>query len=382
MSHQSASTNVVVIGAGPIGLELAVALKQAGIEYLHFDAGQIGSTMQWWAPGTQFFSSPDRIEICGVPLVTPDQTKATREQYLAYLRGVARQFDLNVQTHQRVRKIRTTDDGFELAVLPSTHGVGGSEEHAEVTSSASRDDRHPTRDAPRPPNQSQRLIHAKRIVLAIGNMHHARTLNVPGEHLPHVSHYLDDPHNYFDKRVLIVGGKNSAVEAALRLWRVGADVVMSYRGEQFHPKRVKYWLRPEIEWLIDTGRIEWHPETVPHEIHDDSVVLAHVEGNGEQEYINADFVLLLTGYVQDPDLFEQLGIGITGEERLPEYDPATMQTNVPGVYVAGTAAGGCQTRARLFIENSHVHVDRIMHHMAGTCPSWTQAPEFAALEES
>jgi len=368
MAEAIPTTQLAIIGAGPIGLELAVALKQAGVEYMQFDAGQIGSTMQWWAPNTQFFSSPERIEICGVPLVTTDQTKATREQYLAYLRGIARQFNLQVHAYERITSIQKQHDGFVLVTHPGTHGVGGPAEQYENPS-------------PRELNNTRRY-HAKHIVLAIGNMHRPRVLNIPGEDLPHVSHYLSDPHEYFGQRVLIVGGKNSAVEAALRLWRTGVEVVMSYRSDQFHPKRVKYWLRPEIEWLIDTGRIQWHPRTVPVEIDETHVVLANVDGNGARRKVEADFVLLLTGYVQDQSLFEQLGINITGDESLPEFDPQTMQTNVPGVYVAGTAAGGCQTRARLFIENAHVHVDRIVHHLAGAAPGWTQPAEFAQLEES
>jgi thioredoxin reductase (NADPH) len=207
-------------------------------------------------------------------------------------------------------------------------------------------------------------------------------LNVPGEDLPHVSHYLADPHAYFGRRVLIVGGKNSAVEAAIRLYRVGAHVTISYRGHTFDPKRVKYWLRPELEWLIAKGRITFLPSTTVQEINVDHVVLASINGRSATGSIAADDVLLLTGYMQDATLFEQLGVELEGEERAPRHDPGTMQTNVPAAYVAGTAAGGSQRRARLFIENTHVHVQRIVRHIAGADVPWPVESDYAALEES
>ncbi|MHC5003259.1 MAG: NAD(P)-binding domain-containing protein [Planctomycetota bacterium] len=362
------STDVAIIGAGPIGLELAVALRQAGVDYVQLDAGAIGSTLVWWAPGTTFFSSPERIEIAGVPLVTVNQTKATREQYLAYLRGVVRQFGLEVMTCRRVTRAERDGTGFRLTAVRSLHGVGGP---AEDT-------------APRPGRDAAPAveIRCRSIVLATGNMHRARRLGVPGEDLPHVSHYFDEPHRYFGRRVVIVGGKNSAVEAALRCYRCGIDVTLSYRGDAFDPRRVKYWLRPEIEWLIDKGRIGWHPRTVPVEIGAETFRLASADGAGTTEELAADAVLLLTGYVQDPELFERLGLELRGDERAPVVDRATMQSSVPGVYVAGTAVGGTQERARFYIENSHVHVQRIVRTLTGGDVPWVADAEYAALEES
>lgn len=374
MQHASDNANgadVAIIGAGPIGIELAAGLRQGGARVVHLEAGSIGATMQWWAPGTRYFSSPERIEIAGVPLITPNQDKATREEYMAYLRGVMRQFALPIHTFTRVVNVERDGDGFVLNTVPSRRGVGGP---AELTD-------HRTPEATGE-NLPVTRFRAKNIVLAIGNMHMPRMIDVPGEDLPHVSHYLADPHMYYDRRVVIVGGKNSAVEAAIRLYRVGAHVTMSYRGEQFDTRRVKYWLRPELEWLIDKGWVGFHPRTVVCRIGHDAIELADIDDPSKRSRVDADNVLLLTGYMQCGDLFDQLGVERRGETRAPVFDTETMRTNVEGVYVAGTAAGGSQTRARLFIENSHVHVERIVRTLIGATVPWATAPEYASLEES
>lgn len=363
------AVDAAIIGAGPIGLEMAVALKHAGLSYSHFEAGQIGSTFQWWSPGTRFFSSPERIEIAGVPMALTHQDKATREKYLAYLRAVVRQFDLKIHTYTRVMNITQDRDHFTITTAPSLHGVGGPEENLHD---------HPARQMTLASSQAP-ILRARNIILTIGDMHRPRLLDIPGEDLPHVSHYFADPHHYFRQRVLIVGGKNSAIEAALRLYRVGAGVTITYRGDSFDPKRVKYWLRPELEWLISKARIAFHPRTTVRAIHHDRVELQTEAGSAINVY--ADEVLLLTGYVQDPQLFQQLGIQLQGEEQAPTFDLHTMQTNIPRVFVAGTAAGGSQKRARLFIENSHVHVRRILKTIANKDVSWQTDCDFGELEQ-
>ncbi|HMN97205.1 MAG TPA: NAD(P)-binding domain-containing protein [Phycisphaerales bacterium] len=368
-----APLDAIIVGAGPIGLETGVALKAAGLRTTVIDAGCIGATIDWWAPGTTFFSSPERIAIAGVPLVPPDQAKATREQYLAYLRGVARQFDLPLRLFTRVDRIERDAEaphgGFIVEVTPSLHGVGGPEERRRTPSAA----------------RASRL-RARHVVLAIGDLHRPRMLDVPGEELPHVSHFLDDPHRSFGRRTLVVGGKNSAVEAAIRLFRVGAAVAISYRGERFDPARVKYWLRPEIEWLIEQGRIAFHPRTSVARIGPERVDLMS-EADGATRTLDADRVFLLTGYEQSPTLFEEAGIALEGEARAPKLDMTTMETNVPGLFVAGTAVAGTQTRARVFIENSHEHVERICRRIAGSGVPWETAgavggSSFAGAEES
>ncbi|MFW6059489.1 MAG: NAD(P)-binding domain-containing protein, partial [Phycisphaeraceae bacterium] len=196
-----------------------------------------------------------------------------------------------------------------------------------------------------------------------------------GEDLEHVSHYFEDPHRYFRQRLLIVGGRNSAVEAALRCHRAGAQVSLSYRQPHFDEKSVKYWLLPELKSLIKHQRIDYHPCTTPTRITPDRVTLApsgHAacdqSGNGETFDLDADFVLLLTGYVMDSMLLTDAGVELVGENAAPNFDAQTMQTNVPGLFVAGTAAAGTQVRFRLFIENCHPHVHRIARAITGENP--------------
>ena len=343
-------TQVIVVGAGPIGLEMAVALKQARIPYLHFDAKQIGHTISWFAPQTRFFSSNERIAIAGVPLQTPDQAKASREEYLAYLRGVVQQFDLRVNTYEPVTGIEGDGRrGFTLTTQPA----GG-----------------------------PKAYHCRTLILCTGGTDHPRTLNVPGEDLPHVSHYFDDPHKYFRRRVLVVGGKNSAVEAALRCHHAGAYVSLSYRRDRLPAKSIKYWLLPEINGLMQSGRIPAHLPTVPRAITPTHVTLARVGDSlyGHDTFdVPADFVLPLIGYVQDNKLFKLAGVHLEGDCGAPVFNPRTMETNVPGLYVAGTAVGGTQDKYRVFIENCHVHVGRILAALTGAAPPEAPAP-FAAPE--
>jgi len=309
---------VAIIGAGPIGLELAVALKQAKIDYVQLDAGPVATTMTWYPLEMVFHSSADRLAIAGVPIQVPDQQKPKREEYLAYLRAVAQQFALEIRLYERVEAAQRLLDGtFELRTRKDTYRVD-------------------------------------RIVLAIGAMHAPRLLGIPGEDAPHVSHYFHEPHAYFGTRVLVVGGRNSAVEAAIRCQRAGADVTISYRGAEIDPS-VKFWLLPEIRGMIRDGRVRFLPRTSPAAIRERSVVL----DSGEE--VAADFVLLMTGYRQDPTLFEMLGVDLQGDARKPRYDEATMETNVPGVYVAGTAISGSpEERVRVIVEDCHVHVPRIV----------------------
>jgi thioredoxin reductase (NADPH) len=196
-------------------------------------------------------------------------------------------------------------------------------------------------------------------------MDHPRRLDIPGEDLPHVSHYFGDPHAYFHKRLLIVGGKNSAAEAALRCHHAGARVALSYRRDKLPEKSIKYWLLPELNHLIATGRIDAYFQTTPAQITPDRVTLSR--GN-ETFDVPADFVLLLTGYVQDPTLFQIVGVELAGPSNAPVFDEQTMQTNVGGIYVAGTATGGSQQRYTVFIENCHVHVERIVRALQGVAP--------------
>ena len=321
------SHRVALIGAGPIGLELAAAFKQEGIDYVQFDAGQIGATIEWYPPQMLFHSSSDRLSLAGVPIQTPSQQKITREEYLAYLRALVMQFGLSVRTYERVIGVQRAPGGFELV----TRALDG-----------------------------ERRTRAEIVVLAIGAMHAPRRIGVPGEDLPHVSHYFRDPHSYFHKRLLIVGGRNSAVEAAVRCQRAGADVTITYRGADFDPSVVKFWLLPEVRALIRDGLVQFLPRTSVVEIGPGTVRL------DPPREIAADFVLLMTGYMQDPTLFELFGVALEGTARQPVHDPETMETNVPGVFIAGTAVAGTPPRkVSVIVETCHVHVPRIVAAIKG-----------------
>lgn len=327
---------VILVGAGPIGIELHVVLKHMGVDVLHLEAGAVGQTITWYPKQARFFSSPERIAIAGVPLISPDQSKATREQYLAYLRSVVQQFALPIATHEPVRRIERNDEGLFTV------------------------------------QTGQRSATCDHLVLAIGDMHLPRELGVEGEDLPHVSHYFDEPHAYFGRRLLIVGGRNSAAEAALRCHRAGAKVSLSYRGENLDDNGIKYWLLPELKALIKAGEIKFYPNTSPKKITDQQVELIGTvplkKGTVPIHSIDADHVLLLTGYAQDKTLFEMIGVELVGENRAPSCEPDSMQTNVPNLYIAGTAAAGTQQRFKLFIENCHSHATKIARAITGQIP--------------
>jgi len=329
---------VAIIGAGPIGLELAVCLQRAGVNYIHFDAQQIGYTISWWPRNTNFFSTTERIAIAGVPIQNNHQQRITGEEYLAYLRSVVEQFDLPINTYEPVTALEPADDGFVLTTAPLT---------------------------------GMRQYYSRRVVLALGDMHGPNRLGIPGEDLPHVSHYFRDPHQYFRKRLLIVGGRNSAVEAALRCWRAGADVTISYRGAQFDERRVKHWLLPDVYAQIEAGVINFLPETVPVEITPAHVMLQPMrngQAQGAPVEHAADFVLLSTGFRGDQRLLEIAGVELHGENRVPVFNENTMETNVPGLYLAGTVAAGVQQRYTLFIENCHEHAGKITAAITGHWP--------------
>ena len=330
---------VAIIGAGPIGIELAVSLKRAGLRLLHFDARQIGHTISWFAPQTRFFSSNDRIAIAGVPLQTADQSKASREEYLAYLRCVVEQFDLEIKTFEPVVGIERKENSFSLKTNRQSYEV-------------------------------------EKIVLATGGTERPRKLNIPGEDLPHVSAYFQDPHTYFRKRLLIIGGRNSAVEAAIRCHRAGAQVAVNYRRDAFDSKSIKYWLMPEITGLFEAEKIEGHFNSVPVEIKPDQVVLRRA--NGETFSVQSDFVLLLIGYEADMTLCRLAGVHLDGPGEVPVFDPSTMETTVPGIYVAGTAIAGTQQRYKVFIENCHSHVSRITAALTHHAPPTDAPPERSA----
>ncbi|GAC1386788.1 MAG: NAD(P)-binding domain-containing protein [Herpetosiphon sp.] len=328
---------VAIIGAGPIGIELAVCLKRAGVDYVHFDARQLGHTMTWWPRNTHFFSTTERLWLAGVPIQDNEQQRITGEQYLAYLRAIVEQFDLQVQSYEPVTALAPDATGFLVTTKPL---VG------------------------------QRQYHFRRVVVAIGDMERPNRLEIPGEDLPHVAHYFRDPHDYFRRRLLIIGGRNSGVETALRCWRAGADVTISYRQARFDEKRVKHWLLPDVYAQIEAGTIGFLPQTMPVEITPGSVLLVSTVAGEEDKVIkhHTDFVLMATGFRGDQGLLEKAGVELRGQNRVPVINPETMETTVPGLFLAGTVVAGIQQRYSLFIENAHEHVGKITEALTGEWP--------------
>jgi thioredoxin reductase (NADPH) len=327
------TTTVIIIGAGPTGLEMAVALKQKNIPFLIFEAGQIGHTIAWWPRNTRFFSTSERIAMPGLPLHVYDQQHPTGEQYLAYLREVVQQFDLKIHHFEKVTQIEKQEEEFVV--------------HTES-------------------RRGRFTYRAGQVVLATGGMAAPCKLNIPGEDLPFVTHYLDDPHLYFQRELLVVGGRNSAVEYALRCWRAGALVTLSYRKPLIKPKTVKPALMQDFETVVREGKIRFMPATIPIEITPQHVVLSGTDAEGlpvkgKKQIIRPDAVLLCTGYVADMRLFKQAGVVLEGAEQAPWFNENTMETNVAGLYVLGTAAGGTQKKYEHFIETSHKHVPKILN---------------------
>lgn len=355
---------MAVIGAGPIGIELAAALTRSKIDYVHFESGQIGSTMMRWPRNTVFFSSPEWIAIAGIPIQTVGQEQITGETYLAYLRQVVEVLGLTVRTYERVVKVErisardaASADGAVTGNTPaSTNDIPS--EHVSRRSGTARF-RLTTESV-----AGRRQFTVNRIALAIGDMSNPNLLGIPGENLPHVTHFFQDAHAYFRRKLLIVGGRNSAMEAALRCWRAGVDVTISYHGPEPPKNHILSRIFLEINILLEKGKIQFIPNSVPVEIRPGFTVLNDTTKNSTFE-VPADFVFLATGFKPDQTLYEQIGVELVGAERIPRFNSHTMETNIPGVYIAGTTTGGMQSSYRVFITTSHTHTDRILRHAYG-----------------
>ena len=309
MQHES----VIIAGAGPIGLACAISAKRRGIDPVVIDAGALTNSIVHYPINMTFFTTPERLEIGNHPLVCAG-AKATREEALKYYRGVARAEGIHVQTYTK---------------LISTHDV------------ETRFGREP--------------ISWDKLVLATGYFDSPNRLGVPGEDLPHVHHYFDEAHRSYGQDVVVIGGKNSAVEAALQLFRAGARTTIVYRGKTW-PKSVKYWLRPDLENRIKAGEIQARLASQVIEITPREVVVRGWLGN--QERLPADRVYALIGFHPDLRLFERIGIAFDPESGRPEIDPDTLETSVPGVFVAGSVTAGNKI-SEIFIENGRFDGEKI-----------------------
>jgi thioredoxin reductase (NADPH) len=323
--------DVLIVGAGPAGLAAAIAAKREGLSCLVLDKGGLVDGIYRFPRHMVFFTTPELLEIGGLPFVTPYE-KPTRMEALRYYRRVADTFSLAIAFDEQVVGVRSGGDGersrFELDV--------------------------------RLPGGGTRTRSARAVVLATGYYDQPNFLGVPGEDLPHVSHYYSEPHAYYRRPVVVVGGKNSAAEAALDLYRAGARVTLVHR-ERVLGGSIKYWVKPDIENRIAERSIPALFETSVRRITAASV---QVEGPAGAAELPADGVFLLTGYHPDWALLAGAGVVIDAEGAVAKYDPETFETDVPNLFLAGGVVSGRNT-APVFIENGRAHGERIARVIRG-----------------
>lgn len=312
--------DILIVGAGPIGIACGVEAKKAGLSHLIIEKGCLTDAIYHFPTNLIFFSTADLLELGQVPFIISG-AKPTRTDILNYYKRISTHFALNINLFERVENIEAGSEAFHVK-----------------TSKAS--------------------YRARRVVLAIGFYDHPKMLDVPGEELPKVSHYYNEAHYYFDRHVAVIGGGNSGVEAALELYRGGARKVSFIHRQPSLNSSIKYWVLPDFENRVKAGSIDAYFDSNIIEIKDKSIVIRN--NKGALFEIENDFVLAMTGYHTDFDFLAKAGVKIEDTaQRKPVHDPQTMETNVPGIYIAGVATGGMNTN-KIFIENGRVHAKRII----------------------
>jgi thioredoxin reductase (NADPH) len=314
--------DMLIIGAGPIGLACGIAAKNAGLNYAIVEKGCLVNSLYNYPVNMTFFSTAERLEIGGVPFMTL-HNKPNRQEAVEYYRRVTAMYQLNVHLFQEVTQVEQT----------------AAKEYIITT--------------------TKQIFTAANIVIATGFYDLPNLMGIPGETLDKVHHYYKDPHYYAFQKVLVVGAQNSAVDAALETWRKGATVTMVIKDKQIG-ERVKYWVRPDIINRIEEGSIQVYYESSITAITPHTVSLQTPNG---ALIIENDFVIAMTGYTPNFTLLKHLGVQLSDDAYLhPTYDDATMQTNMPGIYLAGVVCGGMDTH-KWFIENSRDHADKIVAHI-------------------
>ena len=324
-------SDLVIVGGGPAGLAAAIGAKKVGLTYRVFEKGALVNSLLHFPTNMVFFTTPELLELGGLPFVTPYE-KPTRVEALRYYRRVVDSYEIEVEFGEEV-----------VGVVREKVGSDGVDGFGVETRSA-----HGTR----------RVSQTRAVVLTTGCYDHPNLVGVPGEDLPHVSHYYTEPHAYYRKQVVVVGGKNSAAEAALDLYRAGAHVTLVHRRAQLGDS-IKYWVRPDIENRIKEGTVAARFETSVVEIGPTEVVIEH---NGARDTLPADAVFLLTGYRADKDLLTRAGVRIDPVTSAPDHDRETLETNVSGVFVAGAIVTGVHS-GQIFIENGRFHGEIVVEQI-------------------
>ena len=313
--------DVLVIGAGPTGLACAIDAQNAGFRVALVDKGCLCNSLYHYPAHMTFFTTPELLEIGNIPFPSPNQ-KPNRNEALQYYRQVAAYYKLDVRQYQTVEQVTGADGAFQVHL----------------------------RDRFERPSH----LNARKLIVATGYYDLPNYLQIPGENLSKVMHYYDDPHPYSGLDIVVIGGKNSAAIAALELWRHGARVTLIHRGPEIH-RHVKYWIKPDIENRIKAGEVTAHFQSQVAEITPDTVLVQTPSG---KLILKNDFVFALIGYHPDFEFLHALGVRSEGKDRMPVCDPVTLESNVPGIYLAGVIVAGNRTN-EIFIENGRFHGQQI-----------------------
>ena len=324
--------DVVIVGAGPTGLASAIEVQRRSLNCLVLEKGCVVNSLYRYPPNMVFFTTPELLEIGDIPFVT-QREKPVRQEALKYYRLVAAHYCLEIHQYEQVEEITGTDGGFEVHTR-NQQGVVG-------------------------------RYRGKKVIVAIGYYDQPNLLGIPGETLPKVSHYYTEAHPFFDRDVAVIGGRNSAAEAALDLYRHGARVTLIHRSARLSDK-IKYWLRPDIENRINHREIQACFDTRVVEIRPDSILLAPVhatEESGTVQTLRNDFVFALTGYHPDTEFLQRAGVAVEPRRMRPYCNPETLESNVPGLYLGGVIIAGLDTN-EIFIENGRFHGKQIAADIA------------------
>jgi thioredoxin reductase (NADPH) len=319
--------DLICIGAGPTGLASAIEAKRAGLRSLVIDKGSLCNSIYHYPANMVFFTTPELLEIGDLPLTSPAE-KPTRVEALKYYRKCAEHYQLELALWQRVVRVEGCDGAFEV----ETRGIAG----------------------------ESLIYRGSKIVVATGYYDLPNLMQVPGEDLPTVSHYYTDPHEFWRRDVIVVGGKNSAAEAALDLYRAGARVTLVHRDAQLG-STIKYWVRPDIENRIKAGQVRAYFDTRVLRFEQGSVLIANSAG---EQSLPAEQVFALTGYHPDFAFIRSLGVQLDAATNKPALNPVTLESNVPGIYLAGVVIGGNNT-SEIFIENGRFHGKIIVDSITG-----------------
>lgn len=321
--------DVVIVGGGPCGLAAAIALENKGFKPLVIEKGNIVNAVYGYPTHQTFFSTSEKLEIGDVPFVS-ESRKPTRNQALCYYREVVKRKQLRIHTFERVLRVeKKSDHQFIVHTLLK--------------------------------NGKKITYQSKHIVIATGYYDNPNYMNIPGEDYDKVMHYFKEAHPYFNTEVAIIGGKNSAVDAALELHKAGAkSITVLYRGSEFSGS-IKPWILPEFESLIRHGHVSMEFNAEVKEITDTTIVYTV---NGEEKVLQNDFVFAMTGYKPDHAFLREMGVGVDEETGRPLFNPDTMETNIPGIFIAGVIAAGNNAN-EIFIENGRFHGDLIANYLSG-----------------